>query len=429
MWKMMLWIIAVATLSASTLYAQGIADDWQGTLKAGTGLRLILHITKSDNGGWNAMLFSIDQGPDGIAVTSLTLQGSDFKFSVDPIHGSYEGKLSADGSSIKGTWTQGQSLPLDLQRGTKEMAWQRDSSPHTTSFITADNNVKLEVLDWGGSGRPLVLLAGLGNTGHVFDEFAPKLSATYHVYGITRRGFGASSAPAPANGNYSADRLGDDVLAVVDSLKLHRPVLVGHSIAGEELSSIGSRHPDKVAGLIYLDAGYSYAYYDRTQGDLLIDSLELRKKLQQLMPGVGPQDPKQLVQELLQTSLPQFEKDLQAHQKELEAMPAQPQRPGEVPIVAQAIFAGQQKYTDIRDPILAIFAVPHDLGPVFKDDPAARAAAEASDAARAGAQAKAFESGLPSARVVRLPNANHYVFQSNEADVLREMNAFLSSLP
>ncbi len=83
----------------------------------------------------------------------------------------------------------------------------------------------------------------------------------------------------------------------------------------------------------------------------------------------------------------------------------------------------------IRDPILAIFAVPHDLGPVFKDDPAARAAAEANDTARAGAQAKAFESGLPSARVVRLPNANHYVFQSNEADVLREMNAFLSSLP
>ena len=154
-----------------------------------------------------------------------------------------------------------------------------------------------------------------------------------------------------------------------------------------------------------------------------------RKKLEQLMPRMGPQNPKQLVQELLQTCLPQVEKDLQAHQKELQGMPAQPQPPGEVPIAAQAIFAGQQKYTDIRDPILAIFAVPHDLGPAFKDDPTGRAAAEAIDAARAGAQAKAFESGLPLARVVRLPNANHYVFQSNEADVLREMNAFLSSLP
>ena len=48
---------------------------------------------------------------------------------------------------------------------------------------------------------------------------------------------------------------------------------------------------------------------------------------------------------------------------------------------------------------------------------------------RAGAQAKAFETGVPTARVVRLPHADHHVFRSNEADVLREMNAFLKSLP
>ena len=195
------------------------------------------------------------------------------------------------------------SLRAHLQRSTKETVWQRDSlARFKSTFITVDKNVKLEVVDWGGSGRPLVFLAGLGNNAHVFDQFARRLTATYHVYGITRRGFGASSAPAPANGNYSADRLGDDVLAVVNSLKLNRPVLVGHSIAGEELSSIGSRYPDKVAGLIYLDAAYSYAYYDSSRGDLIIDSLELGRKLEQLIPGMGPQDQKQLVEELLQTS-------------------------------------------------------------------------------------------------------------------------------
>ena len=72
-----------------------------------------------------------------------------------------------------------------------------DSTSHTVQFIAVENNVKLEVLDWGGSGRPLVLLAGLGNTAHVFDKFASKLTGAYHVYGITRRGFGASSAPSP----------------------------------------------------------------------------------------------------------------------------------------------------------------------------------------------------------------------------------------
>ena len=103
--------------------------------------------------------------------------------------------LSADGNSIKGTWSQGIPLPLELQRATEETKW-RDPSPHTSQRITVEKDVQLEVLDWGGSGQPLVFLAGLGNTAHVFDKFAPKLIDQYHVYGITRRGFGASSSPA-----------------------------------------------------------------------------------------------------------------------------------------------------------------------------------------------------------------------------------------
>ena len=102
----------------------------------------------------------------------------------------------------------------------------------TVQFVTVEPGVKLEVLDWGGTGRPLVFLAGLGNTAHVFDNFAPKFTGKHHVYGITRRGFGNSSAPTPDAHNYSSDRLGDDVLAVIDALHLQKPVVAGHSIAG-----------------------------------------------------------------------------------------------------------------------------------------------------------------------------------------------------
>ena len=66
---------------------------------------------------------------------------------------------------------------------------------------------------------------------------------------------------------------------------------------------------------------------------------------------------------------------------------------------------------------------------MLKDNPTAQAAMKTSDLATTSAQANAFEAGVPSARVVRLPNADHFVFNSNEADVLREMNAFLSTLP
>jgi non-heme chloroperoxidase len=425
-------LMAFIAFTAILAHAQDISGDWQGTLKTGgPELRVILQIARSDNGDWKARMLSIDQGPDrgaGMSANSFSLDGSNIKFAVGQIRGSYDGKLSADRTSISGTWTQGRPLPLEFRRATKETAWL-DPSPHTVQFMAVDKDVKLEVLDWGGTGKSLVLLAGLGNSAHVFDKFAPKLISAYHVYGITRRGFGASSAPTPSGDvTYSADRLGDDVLAVLDELKLNKPVLAGHSLGGEELSSVASRHPERVAGLIYLDAGYPYAYYDPARGDLRIDLVDLQKKLDQLQPGKGPQDPRHLIEELLSTALPGFERDLKEMLKNLPETPPAQQAQAQVPPITQAIMAGMQKYTEIKVPVLAIYAVPHATGQPFKDD-AARAAADARDEATTGAQAKAFESGVPTARVVRIPHANHYVFLSNEADVLREMNAFLSSLP
>jgi len=301
-----------------------------------------------------------------------------------------------------------------------------DTSPHQVFFIPVAQGVKLEVLDWGGVGRPLVLLPGLGYDAHVYDTFAPKLTAHHHVYGITRRGFGASSAPEPVNGNYSADRLGDDVLAVMDQLRLDRPVLVGHAKAGQELSSIGSRHPEKVAGLIYLDAGYSYAFYDSKHGDLLLDTIDLRNKLD-LYLAAGAPDLKQYFNDL-QGSLPQFERDVRDFQAELALTPL-PARTAAPPPIMVALGAGAQKYTEIHAPVLAIFADPHNFGQLYADDPNARKALVMDDFARTSAQADAFQAGVPGSHVVRLPNASHMIFVSNEADVLREMNAFLAKLP
>jgi len=303
---------------------------------------------------------------------------------------------------------------------------QIDTTNHRIQRITVGDNVDLEVLDWGGPGRPLLLLTGLGDNAHVYDKFAPKLAGSYHVYGLTRRGFGKSSAPASG---YSADRLGDDVLAVIDELKLDKPVLVGHSIGGEELSSVGSRHPEKVAGLVYLDAAYGYAYYDRGVGDFYVDLADLHNKLGQLRSQ--PVGDLRLIQELLSTSLPAFEKALQDQQKVILSFPPAmrgTQTQASPSAAWTAVLAGVRKYTDIRVPVLAVFAVPHDLGPAFRNDPA-RAAFDALDEVNTGAQAKAVETGVPTARVVKLPHADHYVFRSNEADVLREMNAFIASLP
>jgi len=273
-----------------------------------------------------------------------------------------------------------------------------------------------------------VLLAGLEDTAHVYDEFATKLTGTCHVYGITRRGFGASSVP---DSGYSADRLGDDVLAVIDSLGLRRPILVGHSIAGQELSSVGSRHPEKVAGLVYLEAAYFYAYYDPSRGNLTLDALDVQRKLDQLQPGKGPTDQRALIRELLNGDLPQLQKDLKETLKDLESAPPPPPQPPPSSKFSptQAILQGVQKYTKIPVPVLAIQAFPRRLGPEeMGDDPASRDAAKARMLKLVGGQIKAFRSGVPSARVITLPDADHYIYRSNEADVVREINLFVSSL-
>lgn len=268
--------------------------------------------------------------------------------------------------------------PYSLAQTTETRA---DVSPHTAHFVDVDDGVELEVLDWGGTGRALVLLAGLGNTSHVFDQFAPKLTDSNRVIGITRRGYGRSGAPS---GGYDADSLADDVLAVLDALKLERPVLVGHSIASEEMSSLAARYPRRLGGLVYLDAAY-----DRTLPEFAA--------IQEIASSLG---------QVGQPSAPDL-----------------------------GIMQGVRKpdYAAIRVPALSIYAAQpassKDL-PGYNEDRAA--AFEKLHHALSEIQirsAREFRDGIANHRVIELSNANHYVFFSNEADVLREVRQFVSSLP
>src|SRR5262249_12864391 len=130
-----------------------------------------------------------------------------------------------------------------------------DQSPHSITFVNVAPDVRLEVLDWGGSGPPVVLLAGLSDTAHVFDSIAPHLTAQFHVLGITRRGFGASSRP---EAGYDSKTLAHDILVTLDQLHLNRVALIGHSIAGGEMTTFATTYSDRVPTLIYLDSAYDF---------------------------------------------------------------------------------------------------------------------------------------------------------------------------
>jgi uncharacterized protein (TIGR03435 family) len=142
--KPMPWIIAA--LSAVPLLAQEFTGTWQGTLQAGRELRIVIKIAKADGGGLKALMYSIDQNGQGVPASPITLQGSTVKMSFAGIGGVYEGKLSTDGASIAGNWTQGGApLPLNLTRATAQTAWTIPEPPARPKPMAPDASPVFEV--------------------------------------------------------------------------------------------------------------------------------------------------------------------------------------------------------------------------------------------------------------------------------------------
>jgi bla regulator protein blaR1 len=149
--KFMLSIVALALVSGggsfSQAFAQNITGTWQGSLKAGAQeLRTVFKISTTDADKLAAVMYSIDQRSPAIPVTTLTRNGSTIKMTIAGLNGTYEGKLSADGNSIAGTWTQGgPALPLTLTRATPETAWTIPEPPPPPARMAADAKPGIEV--------------------------------------------------------------------------------------------------------------------------------------------------------------------------------------------------------------------------------------------------------------------------------------------
>ena len=295
-----------------------------------------------------------------------------------------------------------------------------DASPHRVSMVTVAPGVRLEVLDWGGSGPPLVFLSGLQDVAHGFDDFAPRFTDHFHVLAITRRGYGASSQPA--SGYDLATRIADDK-AVLDSLGLGTVTLAGHSIAGDELTAFAGAYPGRVSHLVYFDAAYDHSLAG-----------QLGKYFpQQPMTAADSASPAAAQAYTLRTfgmKIPEAQLRATARYAPsghflADVTPAS--------IDSQVLAGcGHPDYTKVRAPALVIYNVV-DSAPPFFPRWAAFDSAQRDSARRftAGLQAWAdaerakVRSGLRGARVLELHGSNHYVFYSSEAEVERAMREFL----
>jgi non-heme chloroperoxidase len=204
--------------------------------------------------------------------------------------------------------------------------------------------------------------------------------------------------------------------------------LAGHSMGGEELSSIGSRHPECVSGLIYLDAAWSFAFDNgkmTPEGEYfsLGQILESADTPATAADRATFKTMQSFDSRQLKVTIPEAEYHERGY------LTPDGHFEWRVPIsVIQAIIAGEKKYTELRVPILALCAYPQ-LGIAVdrSADPQVRAAAERWQILK-GNDAAAFEEALPNAHVVRL-KAAHLIFLSNETEVLKEMRAFVARLP
>ena len=113
------------------------------------------------------------------------------------------------------------------------------------------NGIRLHYLDWGGDGQTLIFLTGMGSSAYIFGTFAPLFTDKFRVLALTRRGHGDSDYP---ESGYDADTLVEDIRQFMDSLKIEKAILAGHSLAGVELTHFAGTYPERVEKLVYLDA-------------------------------------------------------------------------------------------------------------------------------------------------------------------------------
>lgn len=121
-------------------------------------------------------------------------------------------------------------------------------------FVEA-NGVRLQYLEWGGPGPALILLHGLADNPHAFDDLAPAFAGEFRVIAYARRGSGGSEVKGP----YDNRTLTEDLRGLMDALGIRQADLIGWSAGGNEITEMAARYPGRVRRIVYLDSGYDWA--------------------------------------------------------------------------------------------------------------------------------------------------------------------------
>jgi pimeloyl-ACP methyl ester carboxylesterase len=296
----------------------------------------------------------------------------------------------------------------------------RDTAHHTSGLVRVAPSVRLHYLDFGGTGPTILFLAGLGNTAHSFDDFAPLLTDKFHVVALTRRGFGESDHP---ESGYDTRRLVADIRAAITALHLGRVTVIGHSIAGEEMTRLAGQYPALVDKLVYLDAAY-----DRVSADA---------QLQEIFP-VPPNLPGRPEPTAADTANPAAYvafvhrvRGVNIPEADIRARFKYDGWREEITSSYQSIEAEHPNYSAVKAPALAIYAVTDSvtqLEPWQRGDRDHAAAWQ--DVVRGldrvdRSSRDQFRREVENGTVLEIRGAHHWVFVSNRDEVIAAVRRFL----
>jgi pimeloyl-ACP methyl ester carboxylesterase len=148
--------------------------------------------------------------------------------------------------------------------GPIENSWKNEYAKKDVQLSTG---VDMKYHDVGPKeGKPIIFIHGPGSSSRDWYSVGPELLDSYRVIAMDLRGHGQSSAPECC---YSLDDYEQDVIALMDSLKINSAIIVGHSMGGFVAQNIAIDYPERVEKLILVsssDKGTDNDKYDRLYG-------------------------------------------------------------------------------------------------------------------------------------------------------------------
>ena len=286
------------------------------------------------------------------------------------------------------------------------------------------NGATLHFVDWGGHGPDLVLVTGLDDSARIFDELASLLRPHHRVIGVTRRGFCASGA---SSGGYDADTLARDVSGFMQAVGIVHADLVGHSMAGLELTRIAASNPDQVRRLVYLDAA--------TDKSPIINLIQ-KDPAGNREPPLGALDSftdlRVWTQELLKSKSPAIEANLRQCFISKSGHLVARTPPQVDAAVLSTLSTDHPDYSRLRAPALAIYS---DTRAADQMPPGAPPELQAATNAFSrqvmepwhSLEKARFQIEIPCGTVVQVVGARHYFFLERPRQTAAWIDAFLRS--